>query len=190
MRSEIRRAILSGDIDQALEVTHSQFPTVLAENPAIVFRLKCQKWVELISKTTELGSKQSTAEDREAEKDSNKDREGGDDFTQDMELDEQSGSLPRSDQPENPQASKDVFEYDRLINEAMLYGQELQREYRDQEGDYAKTLQDIFSLVAYDDPKQSIHGHLLDPSSRVNVGEELNSAILGEYQSTVLCETY
>jgi hypothetical protein len=103
-----------------------------------------------------------------------------DEFTQDMELDEQTHGVSHVDRAEKARANDNVFQYDQLMNEAMLYGQELQREYRDEGGDYAKTLQDIFSLVAYNDPKGSVHGHLLDPSGRVTVAEELNSAILGK----------
>ncbi|RVX72661.1 hypothetical protein B0A52_04059 [Exophiala mesophila] len=178
-RQKIRRAILSGDINQALEVTQTNFPSVLVDNPDIVFRLKCRKWVEMISKTTEI----------------NKGAEGGDghtasnghgkatataadnEFVQDMELDEHGGG-PQTNGSAKQAEPENFVEYDQLITEAMLYGQELQREYRDEDGEYARTLQEIFSLVAYNDPKGSVHGHLLDPVGRTIVAEELNSAIL------------
>jgi len=95
-----------------------------------------------------------------------------------MELDDHSEGARATDSADKASATDSVVQYDQLINEAMLYGQELQREYRDEDGEYAKTLQDIFSLVAYDHPKDSVHGHLLDSSGRVTVAEELNSAIL------------
>ncbi len=69
--------------------------------------------------------------------------------------------------------------YDELLQEAMSYGQTLMREYRDEKREYRKTLEDIFSLIAYDDAKASVHGHLLETGGRVQVAEELNSAILG-----------
>ena len=73
------------------------------------------------------------------------------------------------------------LQYDELLTEAMNYGQVLQREYRDeQDGEFNKTLLDIFSLVAYDNPRDSVHGSLLDRKGRLAVAEELNSAILGE----------
>ncbi len=62
----------------------------------------------------------------------------------------------------------------------MSYGQTLVREYRDEKREYRKTLEDIFSLIAYDDAKSSVHGHLLETGGRVQVAEELNSAILGK----------
>lgn len=175
---EMRRAILSGNIDHALEVTNSHFPTVLAENPDILFHLKCRKWVELISKTTELSKKQDAQEGRRTNS-SHEKAPAEDDFAQDMELDDHNDGTRQSNASDKAPATDSVVQYDQLINEAMLYGQELQREYRDEGGEYAKTLQDIFSLVAYDHPKDSVHGHLLDTSGRVTVAEELNSAILG-----------
>jgi hypothetical protein len=70
--------------------------------------------------------------------------------------------------------------YSNLLNEAMEYGQLLNREYRDEtDSEYNKTLADVFSLLAYTEPRESIHGHLLDAGGRVKVAEELNSAILG-----------
>lgn len=178
--SGIRRAILSGDIDQALEVTHAHFPTVLAENPEIVFRLKCRKWVELMSKTTELENRKAPAgAEAKSSNGLEKSAEADDDFAQDMELDEHPNGEGHTNGAAKSSTSENVLQYDQLMIEAMQYGQELQREYRDEDGDYAKVLQDIFSLVAYNDPKGSVHGHLLDPSGRVTVAEELNSAILG-----------
>ncbi|KAH0837667.1 hypothetical protein AYO21_09498 [Fonsecaea monophora] len=178
-RQRIRRAILSGDIDQALEITHAQFPTVLVENPDIVFRLKCRKWIELIGKSTELDtSKHPTGHERKASGRLENTSGVDDDFAQDMELDEQPNGDSSANGVGKSRADDGALQHDQLLNEAMLYGQELHREFRDEDGDYAKTLQDIFSLVAYDDPRGSVNGHLLDPAGRVTVAEELNSAIL------------
>lgn len=153
---------------------------MLSHNPDIVFQLKCQKWVELISKTTELDLRQSaTTDGRKASNGTNKAADVDDDFAQDMELDGHPTGDSQSNGAGKTVVDDSILRYDQLINEAMLYGQELQREYRNEAGDYAKTLQDIFSLVAYNDPKGSVHGHLLDPTGRVTVAEELNSAILG-----------
>ncbi|KAK5228214.1 hypothetical protein LTR47_000459 [Exophiala xenobiotica] len=176
-RQRIRRALLSGDIDRALECTHAQFPTVLAQNPSIVFRLKCRKWVELIGKTTELNTRKPVNE-RKASNGFGRTSATDDDFAQDMELDDQPQPQTTSSGLDKSAADETMLQHDQLLIEAMQYGQELMREYRDEEGDYAKALEDIFSLVAYNDPKDSVHGHLLDPSGRVTVAEELNSAIL------------
>lgn len=108
-------------------------------------------------------------------------------FDQQMELDEEhlstmngTGKAPA----DNPIHSADTdVAYSQLLSQAMDYGQVLQREYRDEKnGENAKTLQNIFSLIVYDEPKDSVHGHLLDTSGRVKVAEELNSAVLGQFR--------
>lgn len=175
---EIRRAILSGDINQALEVTQANFPTVLVDNPDIVFRLKCRKWVEMISRTTEINKSAEAGDGHRSSNGHGKATAADDEFVQDMELDEHGGG-PQTNGSGKRTNPENFVEYDQLITEAMLYGQELQREYRDEDGEYARALQEIFSLVAYNDPKESVHGHLLDPVGRTIVAEELNSAILG-----------
>jgi len=94
-----------------------------------------------------------------------------------MELDEHSqGWGDGMDTEESEAANK----FNELLTEAVQYGQQLRMDYPgDEGGGDKKILDDIFSLVAYPDPKGSVHGHYLDPSERVTVAEELNSAILG-----------
>lgn len=95
-----------------------------------------------------------------------------------MDLDEQTNG---NSAPETAAAGDSSSQYDELLAEAMLFGQELQRDYRGEPDDeHNKTLQDIFSLVAYENPRDSVHGSLLDRKGRVAVAEELNSAILGK----------
>ncbi|EEQ86752.1 ran-binding protein [Blastomyces dermatitidis ER-3] len=92
-----------------------------------------------------------------------------------------------------PQAAN-VANYHGLLHKAILYGQELQADYPgDERREYKRALDDIFSLVAYSNPKSSVHGHLLEPSGRVPVAEELNSAILvflGKSSSAALEKLY
>lgn len=72
--------------------------------------------------------------------------------------------------------------FNQLLTEAVQYGQQLRADYpNDDNGGDKKLLDDIFSLVAYPDPKRSVHGHYLETKGRVAVAEELNSAILGMY---------
>ncbi|KIX07711.1 uncharacterized protein Z518_02365 [Rhinocladiella mackenziei CBS 650.93] len=193
-RQRIRQAILSGDIDQALEVTHAQFPTVLVQNPEILFRLKCRKWVELFSKTTELNTRKSAVEnERNSSNGFNNSSSAEDHFAQQMDLDDHPDSARQANGVGRSSADDRLPQYDQPILEAVNYGQELKREYRDEDGKYAKTLEDTFSLVAYKFPKESVHGHLLDPAGRVAVAEELNSAILvslGRSPSAALEKTW
>ncbi|KIW11659.1 hypothetical protein PV08_10961 [Exophiala spinifera] len=155
-RQKIRRAILFGDIDRALEATQAHFPSVLAQNPNIVFKMKCRKWIELIRKTTELNARKNSAQfGASAATD--------DDFAQDMDLDDQPNGGSQSNGLGKAVASETVLLRDQYLMEAMAYGQELSREYGGQE-DHAQTLNETFSLLAYDDPTVSVNGHLLDPS--------------------------
>jgi hypothetical protein len=96
-----------------------------------------------------------------------------------MELDEQMNEGDQWDDMDTEDA-ENTMRYEQLLQEAMMYGQVLVQEYRDESREYKRTLEQVFSLIAYPDAKASIHGHLLDPKGRVAVAEELNSAILGE----------
>lgn len=119
-------------------------------------------------------------------------------FDEDMELDDDNDddndsfqmantsngdAEPEGEEEEYHNIPTDSAKYDELLQEAMSYGQTLMREYRDEKREYRKTLEDIFSLIAYDDAKASVHGHLLETGGRVQVAEELNSAILGKNSS-------
>ena len=171
--SGIRAAILEGDIDKALKLTNVFYSHVLEDSPQIVFRLKCRKFVELIRKYSDL--QYSSAE--KPGKGSVRPDTVSDVFEQDMELDEQAdGNNWDKMETDDTDNSKKANE---LLQEAMTYGQILQREYRDERREFKKALEDIFSLMAYDDAKSSMYGHLLESSGRVPVAEELNSAILG-----------
>jgi len=45
---EIRKAILTGDIDRAISLTQTFYPTVLEKNEPIYFRLRARKFVEMM----------------------------------------------------------------------------------------------------------------------------------------------
>ena len=96
-----------------------------------------------------------------------------------MELDEQMNEGYQWDEMDTEDAENSM-RYEQLLQEAMVYGQVLGQEYRDESREYKRTLEQVHSLIAYPDAKSSVHGHLLDPKGRVTVAEELNSAILGE----------
>lgn len=233
--TEIRSSILEGDIDKAFKHTTAYYPHVLEDNPEIVFRLKCRKYVEMIRRCSELHTPKSAAGTTgelyltKANPNANASANGHTDvFDEDMELDDENDNENDSFQTTNTSNGNSVTDeeeqqehqqhqhhqeeeeeegdeeeeeeeeaegnkshndnilppdptkYDQLLQEAMSYGQTLMREYRDEKREYRKTLEDIFSLIAYPDAKASVHGHLLETGGRVQVAEELNSAILGE----------
>lgn len=100
-------------------------------------------------------------------------------FDQEMELDDGDAWVADGMDTEEPEV---VAQFNQLLTEAVQYGQQLRADYpSDENGGDKKLLDDIFSLVAYPDPKRSVHGHYLDPEGRVAVAEELNSAILGMF---------
>lgn len=211
---EIRASILDGDIDKAFKHTMAYYPQVLDDNPEIVFRLKCRKYVEMIRRCSDLQNPTPFSESNSNTYSAKSATNGhADVFDEDMELDDEedneNDSFPmahttndNNTQPEAEEAEAeeehgqrqeeqegehyhpipptDLAKYDQLLQEAMSYGQTLMREYRDEKTEYRKTLKDIFSLIAYDDAKASVHGHLLETGGRVQVAEELNSAILGK----------
>ena len=105
-----------------------------------------------------------------------------------MELDDQPDAPEPMEETETetetPAAAPPVVGH--LLQAALNYGQELRAEFAPSasEADVkrGKELDDIFVLMAYDNPlkEEKVKG-LLDRKGRVAVAEELNSAILREY---------
>ena len=178
----IRASILEGDIDKALKHTNAYYPNVLSNNPQIFFRLKCRKWVELIRRSSDL---RNPTQERQVKSSSGRSKTAVEDvFDQDMELD---GHDQHEDWDNMDTEEAEIeMKYQDLMDQAIEYGKELMQLYREEKREYVDKLKEIFSLMAYDDPKTSVHGHLIDPSGRVVVAEELNSAILGEQKPTKL----
>jgi hypothetical protein len=101
-----------------------------------------------------------------------------------MELDDQSQNN-NWDRMETEESNNNQAEYDKLMKETLLYGRDLAAEFKDDpRREVKKALDDVFALMAYKDPFSSKDVcHLLDPSGRVAVAEELNSAILCKHPS-------
>ncbi|CRL29946.1 B302 (SPRY)-like [Penicillium camemberti] len=173
-RNKIRSAILDGDIDKALKHTKAYYSNVLEDHPQIHFKLRCRKFLEMMRRSNELSA--ATAAKRRGSTSSNSHEHAV--FDQEMELDDGDGDSWAADgmDTEEPEV---VAQFNQLLTEAVQYGQQLRADYpTDENGGDKKLLDDIFSLVAYPDPKRSVHGHYLDAEGRVAVAEELNSAIL------------
>ena len=174
---EIRAAILEGDIDKALKRTNAYYPDVLRDNPLIHFRLRCRKFVELMRESTELLSgsfeKRSKPLNGHAEEF----------FGQAMELDEpvvNGENWDRMDTEEMDNSRK----YEEILNETLRYAQELKYDYKDDPSKEVKsTLELIFAMFAYEDPRKSPTAAVIQDSGRIPVAEELNSAILGTMHS-------
>ncbi|KJR80514.1 uncharacterized protein SPSK_05331 [Sporothrix schenckii 1099-18] len=185
-RQRIRRAVLEGDIDRALELTNADYPTVLRQNETVHFHLQCRKFIEMIRKEAELnivGSGHGTRNANGSTNGADPSQAGGDAARQanghnpqmdvdDVMMVEDSGTA--ESQPADQPVSQ------ALVQNAVRYGQYLQIEFNsDMRPKIQNALNEIFSLLAYPNPlKQPEVAHLLDQRGRVAVAEELNSAIL------------
>lgn len=170
-RQRIRRAILEGDIDTAMQYTNTYYPAVLRENEQVYFRLRCRKFIEMIRKEAELNL---LLEERRI----NKNARNGTSTNDDEVMLEAADDVAMEDA--DPEADDDAAGLSKLSQEALAYGMELRAEFRtDPRRETARHLDEIFSLIAYPNPLRVKEvAHLLDGSGRVAVAEELNAAIL------------
>jgi Ran-binding protein 9/10 len=196
LMEEIRRAILTGDIDHAISLTKTFYPTVLEKNEPIHFRLRARKFVEMIRMCAEGTGSGSTAtksiDSPYTEKmaiDQEEDEQVDDEVhmtdvtpthhdTKFVIDDDEEDS---DDDNEPMTTTKQQRKQEILLGEALEYGQRLHEDYRDDPREEVKcVMKEAFSLLAYTDPRGSVVGHLLEESGRREVAEELNSAILGK----------
>ena len=203
-RQKIRKSILDGDIDKALKYTTTFYPRVLEDerNKDIHFRLRCRKFIEMMRRYTELSAATSSpvtvAKSMES-LESNGHAENGEDETYgeeitdtQMELDDQLNREASKDF-ESPVGDVDMdasqelspkisfMKQNDLLTQALAYGRELQSTFgADPRQQVKKQLSDIFAIMAYTNPNESVVGQLLDPQGRVQIAEEINGAILGE----------
>lgn len=192
--AEIRLAVLEGDIDKALHLTETDYPNVLERNEPVLFRLKCRKFIELIRKEAELnivngnnGNSKGSGMSTEANGDGASHTNGHGSTEQNLSMDvddimmveDGTGGRPGSHGADQSLAENQTAT-SALVNEALQYGQNLQAEFQSEyRPDIEKTLNEIFSLMAYANPLKQPHlAHLLDQRGRVAVAEELNAAIL------------
>jgi hypothetical protein len=174
----IRAAILEGDVERALQYTNELYPNVLKDNEQVYFRLRIRRFIEMIRQGAEMHNPSTTNGTKKANGHSG---DWYDDMiNHDMELDDhpnQNNNFDRMDTEEPPGMQ---MEYQKLLQETLDYGRELQAEFvGDPRREVSKALSEAFSLMAYQDPLNVKEvSHLLHPSGRVAVAEELNSAIL------------
>lgn len=189
-RQKIRRAILDGDIDKALKYTHTFYPMVLQDkrNEDIYFQLRCRKFVEMMRRYSELqvaGTAESSSNghddglDNQMELDDQLNRESLKQNMQhtlseeDVDMETSTSSLPKSG----------LMKSNDYLTAALQYGQELQAEFGgDTRPAVKEKLREVFAIMAYVDPRESIVGGLLDKRGRVGIAEGVNGAILGKLQ--------
>ncbi|TGO30833.1 hypothetical protein BPAE_0003g01180 [Botrytis paeoniae] len=192
-RQRIRTAILEGDVEQALKYTNAYYPQVLKDNEHVYFRLRCRKFIEMVRQMAEMHNSNST---NVSKKNPAHNGDWYDDIiNHDMELDDHQPQANNWDRMETDGGDTFETDYQNLLSDTLSYGQVLQAEFKDDpRREVSKALEDAFSLIAYKDPiNEKSVSHLLDPSGRVAVAEELNSAILlslGKSSSAALERVY
>jgi hypothetical protein len=159
-RQKIRNFLVSGKIDEALVLTESMEPTLIPSNPELAFKLKCHKFVEMLRQV----STEQAASDLSS-----------------------SGLLSEPSNGQIHKADAEMTEADMnsagstALEEVLAYGQQLDAEYNEPTSLSAEQrahLSDIYSLLAYADPQTSPNARLFDLNLRVELAEEINSAIL------------
>lgn len=166
LSTDIRKAILAGDIDTAMSLLHNNYPTVLVHNADLLFRLRCRKFIELVNKLADSYATPSVKQGQGAPVDNL--------YADAVQMEEVSAD-PFATPPKNP------------LSEVLSYGSELQDAYAHEKRNARRRhLDAVFSLMAYPDPRASMHGELLDPSARVPISDDVNSAIYGESPKEIL----
>jgi hypothetical protein len=172
-RRDIRRAIIQGNIDRAIELTSNVYPAVLPNNSMVHIRLRCRKFIELVIQAIALrksiAALSAAASSHNMDIDSNNSTE----FERmDTDKDGESGGQ-RQDK-----ASALVA----LEVETIKYGRVLNAEFgSDPRPEVQNLLTDVFAMMAYEHPENEDDvAPLLDLADRTRVAEELNAAILAE----------
>ncbi|TDZ67213.1 Ran-binding protein 10 [Colletotrichum trifolii] len=168
-RQRIRRAVLEGDIDKALKHTNAFYPQVLKDNEQVYFKLRCQKFIEMVRTAAEMKIASETK------------RSNG--HSGAVELGSQAMDLDANGNDNGDQMDTEDSEMSSVTElelATLLYGQGLQAEFRnDSRSEVKKRLEDIYLVLAFDNPlKEKKVAHLLDKKGRLAVAEELNSVIL------------
>lgn len=172
-RQQIRHAVLEGNIDQALKLTNAFYPGVLEANPQVYFSLRSRKFVEIIRQHAEEKVKKQP---RAGSVPVTKTIHSHDD--EDMEVEQDGNEFEANEW--DKRMDDDPPALGGFLETALEYGQELRAEFANSaDPDVSKHLDEIFALIAYQNPlmEESV-AHLLDQNGRVAVAEDLNSAIL------------
>jgi hypothetical protein len=191
--ADIRTAILRGDIEGAMELTDEHYPEVLRKNELIQFRLRCRKFVEMFrtrkGKNTEPRRGRRRLDKGKAPMDMSDSRMDLDDDPNgppgDMDTEDDDESDMHDDEEEDDEdeageeQAADLMDLDRIV-----YGRELTKQYSGHAREEIRDeLQTAIGLMAYPDPKDGPLKELLEERGRVPIADQLNSAILGNFES-------
>lgn len=162
-RQRIGRFITEGDIDRAFKYLNLYYPQVLEEKDSlVVFKLECCKFIELVRATIPTTTTTTTITAI---------------TTDDVEM---TDSADENASGQVPGSTALPFDRDTALSEAVAYGQTLRLRYKDDKRPFVrKRLSIVFSLLAYDDPREDESvAFLLNEDERYALSEEVNSRIL------------
>lgn len=134
-------------------------------NELVYFKLKCRRFIEMVRRAAEI---RLHFEGKKA---------NGVDPSQAMDVDTNGVDVDTMDTEDAPEYMDELHDLERDVIE---YGQQLQAEYRsDPRKEVQKTLEDIWSLMAYPNPlREPKVAHLMDKGERSTAAEMVNSMIL------------
>ena len=195
-RTSIVNTVLEGDIDSALQGLEQHYPAVLdADGQFMLFKLRCRKFIELMLITSEIRKTVKRLKEKEKVLTKRKIEATHDEFLMDeemgMEVDDDASGMPGLVSTKQNGDGEDVGnvegfirEYEAALNEAILYGQKLSKDYQT---DPREELQEIFKktcgIVAWEDPSaaDSPIADFVGRGALVTLAHEINDAILSEY---------
>ena len=157
------------------------------------FRLKCRKLVEMIGVVSEASASTHSGTHANSHSKLQQQQQQQDEHMEDvidMEIDDQPAGR-EYDHMEVEEEEGGIAQVKGPLDAAVKYAQDLRVEFQaDNRPEIRKALEESFSLVAYQDPKNSVLSHLFDEDGRIAVAEELNSAILGKLVSYLFEENF
>lgn len=141
---------------------------MLVENELVYFKLKCRRFIEMVRKAAEI---RLHYEGKKA---------NGVDASQAMDVDTNGAEIGGWESMDTEEGAEHLDELQDLERDVIEYGQQLQAEYRgDPRKEVQKTLEDIWSLMAYPNPlREPKVAHLMDNKERSTAAEMVNSMIL------------
>ncbi|KAI8146593.1 hypothetical protein BJV82DRAFT_599112 [Fennellomyces sp. T-0311] len=162
-RRDVRLAIMEADVERAITLCNEKYPTVLENNPHLLFRLRCRRFIDMVR----------TAQRHDGMDVDTRQHAG---MKRRRVMPERSRSLDDQEIPDDEE-EEDVF------RDIMAYGKKLQRLYgslAEERPEMKSELMAAFSVLAYIDLDDSAVSYLFEPWHAEKLASDLNSAILVE----------
>ncbi|KAI9321816.1 concanavalin A-like lectin/glucanase domain-containing protein, partial [Dichotomocladium elegans] len=193
-RSEIRRALLRGNVDRVIEICNEHYPGVLEENKPIQFRLSCRKFVEMVRELHRNGNDPMDVDDASCESiptstlnNDIKQHAGVKRRRSDIDGNGSSSSSSSSKKEKGEGEHNDTQdevaegnENERMIH-IMAYGKKLQQSYSalvENDPELKAELMATFSSLAYTNIEESAVSYLFESSHGEKLASDINAAIL------------